>query len=321
MLCVATNGMGVGPYIDELAELNTSHVTITMTAIDPEIGAKIYAWVRDGKRPLRGIEGAAALQAKQIEALVKLKQRGVVVKVNSIIIPGVNDEHISEVAAKVSGLGADLMNCMALVPVKGAEFENMAPPDTLTMARVRLQSERFLPQMTHCARCRADAVGFIGEEMTAEQHDAMKHFSGMSLNPLDDQVRPYVAVATMEGALVNQHLGEAERLAIYEQDLAGTGRFKLVETRKTPPEGGGDNRWAQLGEILKDCRAIVVTAAGPTPQKVLTAAGLKVIEMEGIIDEGLKAVFANQPVPAALKRRFTSCGAGVTCKGTGNGCG
>ena len=52
MLCVATNGMGVGPYIDELAELNTSHVTITMTAIDPEIGAKIYSWVRDGKRPL-----------------------------------------------------------------------------------------------------------------------------------------------------------------------------------------------------------------------------------------------------------------------------
>ena len=321
MLCVATNGMGVGPYIDELAELNTSHVTITMTAIDPEIGAEIYSWVRDGKRPLRGVEGAAALQAKQMEALVKLKQRGVVVKVNSIIIPGINDEHISEVAAKVSGLGADLMNCMALVPVKGAEFENMVPPDNLTMARVRLQSERFLPQMTHCARCRADAVGFIGEEMTAEQHDAVKHFSGMSLNPLEDQVRPYVAVATMEGALVNQHLGEAERLAIYEQDLAVPGRFKLVETRKTPPEGGGDNRWAQLGEILKDCRAIVVTAAGPTPQKVLTASGLKVIEMEGIIDEGLKAVFANQPVPASMKRRFNGCGAGITCKGTGNGCG
>ena len=321
MLCVATNGMGVGPYIDELAELNTSHVTITMTAIDPEIGAKIYSWVRDGKRPLRGVEGAAALQARQIEALVKLKQRGVVVKVNSIVIPGVNDEHISEVAAKVSGLGADLMTCMALVPVKGANFEDLAPPDNLTMARVRLQSERFLPQMTHCARCRADAVGFIGEEMTAEQHDAVKHFSGMSLNPLEDQVRPYVAVATMEGALVNQHLGEADRLAIYEQDLATPGRFKLVETRKTPPEGGGDNRWAQLGEILKDCRAIVVTAAGPTPQKVLTASGLKVVEMEGIIDEGLKAVFANQPVPASLKRRFNGCGAGVSCKGTGNGCG
>lgn len=321
MLCVATNGMGIGPYIDELAELQTSHVTITMTAIDPEIGAKIYSWVRDGRRPLRGVEAAATLQSRQIEALVRLKQRGVVVKINSIVIPGINDEHMPEIAAKVAGLGADIMNCMALVPVKGAEFENMAPPDNLMMARVRLQGERHLKQMTHCARCRADAVGYIGEEMSSEQHDAIKHFSGLSANPLEDQVRRYVAVATMEGALVNQHLGEADRLAIYEQDITSPDRFKLVETRKTPPEGGGSDRWVQLGETLKDCRAILVTAAGPTPQKALADSGLKVIEMEGIIDEGLKAVFANQPLPASLKRRFTSCGAGVTCKGTGNGCG
>jgi len=321
MLCVATNGMGIGPYIDELAELKTSHVTITMTAIDPAIGAKIYAWVRDGKRPLRGEEAAAALHARQIEALVRLKQRGVVVKVNSIIIPGINDEHMPEIAAKVAGLGADIMNCMALVPVKGAAFEELAPPDNLTTARVRLQCGQHLKQMTHCARCRADAVGYIGEEMTADQHDAVKHFAGLSLNPLEDQVRPYVAVATMEGALVNQHLGEADRLAIYEQDLAAPGMFKLLEIRQTPPEGSGDRRWTSLGEQLKDCRAILVTAAGPTPQKALTATGLKIIEMEGVIDEGLKAVFANQPVPASMKRRFNGCGAGITCKGTGNGCG
>jgi nitrogen fixation protein NifB len=149
----------------------------------------------------------------------------------------------------------------------------------------------------------------------------VKHFAGLTLNPLEDQVRPYVAVATMEGALVNQHLGEADRLAIYEQDLAAPGRFKLLEIRPTPPEGSGDRRWATLGEQLKDCRAILVTAAGPTPHKTLTASGLKIIEMEGVIDEGLKAVFANQPVPASMKRRFNGCGAGITCKGTGNGCG
>ena len=28
------------------AELGVSHVTITINAIDPEIGAKVYAWVR-----------------------------------------------------------------------------------------------------------------------------------------------------------------------------------------------------------------------------------------------------------------------------------
>jgi len=99
------------------------------------------------------------------------------------------------------------MNCMALVPVKGATFENVPPPDNLTTVRVRLQSGLYLPQMTHCAR--ADAVGYIGESMTPEQHDALKHYANMSLNSAESAARSFVAVATLEGALVNQHLGEA----------------------------------------------------------------------------------------------------------------
>jgi nitrogen fixation protein NifB len=233
----------------------------------------------------------------------------------------VNDDHIPEVAKKVSALGADIMNLMALVPVKGAAFENLPPPDTMTTARLRLQCGQLLPQMTHCARCRADAVGFVGENMTTEQHDALKHYANSTLNPAENDVRPFVAVATMEGALVNQHLGEADRFIVYEQDAEKPGSFRLKEIRPAPPTGGGDERWAELAETMKDCRALLVNAAGPTPMKVLTQHGLKVIEMEGLIEEGLRAVFADKPIPSGMKRRFTGCGAGVTCKGTGTGCG
>jgi nitrogen fixation protein NifB len=321
ILCLATNGLGIGPYIDELADLQASHVTITIAAIDPRIGAQIYAWIRDGKRPLRGEEAASLLIARQTEALVRLKARAIVVKINSIVIPGVNDEHIPDIARKASSLGADIMNCMPLVPVKGAVFEELPPPDDLMTARVRLQSGLHLPQMTHCARCRADAVGHIGEDMTAGQLGALQHYAGLSLNPADDAARPYVAVATLEGALVNQHLGEADRVVIYEPSSDMPGTFRSVEIRRTPEEGGGEARWADLADRLKDCRAILVNAAGPTPQKVLTRRGLEVIEMEGLIEEGLKAVFTGRPIPASMKRRFTGCGAGISCKGTGTGCG
>ena len=321
MLCLATNGLDIGPCIDELADLQVSHVTITITAIDPGIASEIYAWIRDGKRPLRGEEAASLLIARQTEALVRLKSKGIVVKVNSIIIPGVNDEHIPDIARKVGGMGADIMNCMPLVPVKGAAFEELPEPDNLTMARVRLQSGLHLPQMSHCDRCRADAVGFIGENVTAEQIATLRHFANGSLNPAEDAVRPYVAVATLEGALVNQHLGEADRLAIFEPNAALPGSFRLIEIRRTPDEGGGEARWAALADSLKDCRAILVNAAGPAPQKALSSRGLKVIEMDGLIEEGLKAVFAGQPIPASMKRRFTGCGAGISCKGTGTGCG
>jgi nitrogen fixation protein NifB len=108
---------------------------------------------------------------------------------------------------------------------------------------------------------------------------------------------------------------------VYENDARTPGNYRVKEVRLAPPEGGGEERWAELATILKDCRALLVNAAGPTPIRVLTQHGLKVIEMEGLIDEGLHAVFAGKPIPAGMKRRFTSCGAGVTCKGTGNGCG
>jgi nitrogen fixation protein NifB len=157
--------------------------------------------------------------------------------------------------------------------------------------------------------------------MTTDQHDTLKHYANASLNPAENDVRPFVAVATMEGVLVNQHLGEAGKFLVYEPDAGIPGNYRMKEIRPAPPEGGGDARWAELATILKDCRALLVNAAGPTPMKVLTQQGLKVIEMEGLIDEGLRSVFADKPVPAAMKRRFISCGAGVTCKGTGNGCG
>ena len=69
LLCVASNGLAVAPYADDLASVNVSHVTLTVNAVDPDIGAKIYAWVRDGKRVYRGRTGAQLLWDRQAEAI------------------------------------------------------------------------------------------------------------------------------------------------------------------------------------------------------------------------------------------------------------
>lgn len=319
LLCLASNGLGIGPHIDELATLNVSHVTITITAVDPKIGAKIYAWVRDHKMPLRGEAAAELLLGRQLDAVRRLKAHGITVKINTIIIPGVNDTHIPRVAETVAGLGADIMNCMALVPVKGAAFEDLPAPDGLMTSRARLQSGQHLPQMTHCARCRADAVGLINEQMTTEQADTLSHFANSSSET--GSPRPCIAAATLEGALVNQHLGEAARFVIYEQSSETPSGYKFKEIRPAPAQGGGPQRWNELARTLSDCRAVLVTTAGPGPTDILKKAGLRVIEMEGLIEEGLRAVFNNQPVPRALQRRFTGCSSGAGCKGTGTGCG
>jgi nitrogen fixation protein NifB len=316
MLCLATNGLGLGPHIDNLAALEVSHVTLTVNAIDPEIGARIYAWIRDGRRPVRGLEAAKLLLDRQLEAIARLKARGIVVKINSIIIPGINDQHVEAVAQRMAELKVDLMNSMAFMPVAGAEFEAIPPPDAALVAGTRLRAGRWLPQMTHCARCRADAVGLIHEPMKPEDLATLAAFArpGAASGP----TRPYIAVATLEGMLVNQHLGEAARVLVFKADPGTSSGCKFVEVRKTPEPGSGTARWTELADLLHDCRAILVSAAGPQPKRALEDHGVAVVEMEGLVEEGLRAVFAGQPIPAALARRFTSCGSG--CRGTGTGC-
>ena len=163
LLCLATNGLELLEHIPALAQLRLSHVTLTINGIDPAIAARVYAWGRFNKHVLRGEVLGKLMVERQLAALQSLKDHGILVKVNSIILPGVNDAHIPEVARVVAEFGADVMNCVPLLPVADTPFHALGQPDGKTVARVRLMSERFLPQMNHCARCRADAAGLVGE--------------------------------------------------------------------------------------------------------------------------------------------------------------
>lgn len=313
ILCVATNGFNLLSYIYELAALQVSHVTVTVNALDEKIGARIYSRVHYGSRIFLGEEAAKMLAERQLLAIRGLKKAGVIVKINSIILPGINDKHIPEIAVKMAELGVDIMNCLPLYPVKGTEFENMAPLSDEELKTLREKTGEFLPQMHHCTRCRADAAGLLANSNTANLRDCLKQSSLLPLNP--EEERPFVAVASREGVLVNCHLGEAEELLIMEKKDE---EYHLVEKRLTPESGGGDARWMALGNMLKDCRALLVSGAGPAPQRLLLKQGLKVVLMEGLIKDGLAAVYEGKDL-SKLQRSWKGCGLG--CSGTGQGCG
>jgi nitrogen fixation protein NifB len=312
LLCVASNGLAVAPYADDLASVGVSHVTLTINAIEPEIGAKIYAWVRDGKRVYRGSIGAQLLWDRQAAAIRALKDRGITVKINTIIVPGVNDSHVVEIARRVAEIGADIANCVPVYPVAGTEFATIPSPEPDVVKAIRAEVAQHLPIMEHCTRCRADAVGLLGEPMRPEIEKCLLQSAAMPTNP--DEDRPYVAVATLEGVLVNQHLGEAEQIAVFGRDEQG---FRLVDTRRAPPSGGGLLRWQSLAETLKDCRAILVASAGEAPRSALADHGIRVIMMEGLIEEGLESVYRGVPLRAPLRKQHR-CGSG--CAGNGLGC-
>ena len=316
LLCLSSNGMQVAPHVPELAEIGVSHVTITVNAVDPEISQHIYAWVRDGNIIYRGIQGAELLLARQIEAIKLLKKHGITVKINTIVIPGVNDHHVEAVAAAMKALGVDLLNCMAMFPNAGTAFEDIVEPSKEEMDRLRNTAEQYLPQMRHCTRCRADAVGLLGEDRTDEMRGCLSACA--KLPKPEEALRPYVAVVTLEGVLVNQHLGEATRFQIWGED--GQGGYHCVEERQAPAPGGGSQRWFNISRILADCRAILVNDLGDSPKEMLKKRGITPITMTGFIERGLEAVYTGKGL-TGLQGRMRKCSTKGACVGGGNGCG
>ena len=314
LLCVASNGLEVAAHAAELGKLQVSHVTLTVNAIDPEIGGRSYAWVRAGYRVLRGADAAATLLERQRLAIVELKRHGVTVKINTIIMPGINDEHAAEVAREVASLGADIMNCIPMVPVAGTPFESLGQMDHGQLASLRKQTGAFLPQMLHCTRCRADAVGLLGEAQSAELIELLQTTAAGPTNP--NEKRPYVALASHEGVLINQHVGEASRFWVFEPQSDGPPT--LIGTREAPETGGGATRWYELAELLHDCRAVFTSAVGQTPRRVLEQHGVRVIEAVGVASDAIEAWSATGQVPRGMQRLFQGCGRG--CAGPGTGC-
>ena len=96
--CMSTNGLLLPKYAERIAELGVDTLTVTVNAVDPEIGKDIYGFVIYEGEVYKGREGAEILLRNQLEGIKKVTDLGVVVKVNTVLIPGVNDQHIEEIA-------------------------------------------------------------------------------------------------------------------------------------------------------------------------------------------------------------------------------
>jgi len=76
----------------------------------------------------------------------------ITVRVNSILIPGINDIHLKEVAYTAKSLGASLMNLRPMVPA--AELSRMRPPTSLELDRAATSVSPIIPLAPGCLGCR-----------------------------------------------------------------------------------------------------------------------------------------------------------------------
>ncbi len=163
--CVCTNGLLLSEKIKSLRKVGVRFVTVTMNAVDERVGAKIYSYVRYNGEIYKGLNGAKILIEKQLEGL-RIASKYFTLKVNSVLIPGINDEHLADVSREISDY-AYIQNVIPLVPQ--GKFSNIQPPSKQLLESVRARCEKFVKQMRHCALCRADAAGLLCENKTVFQ--------------------------------------------------------------------------------------------------------------------------------------------------------
>lgn len=289
-LCISTNGLALPGSAKKLHDLGIRFVTVTMNACDPDVGSEVYdSIIVDGKK-LTGVEASSILIDRQLEGIRQCTELGMVVKVNIVMIPGVNDHHIPELVKNVKNLGVYIVNILPLIPVEGTKFSNNRAPTPLERKALMDQCEIDVKMMRHCRQCRADAIGRLGEDRSQE----FVHFSGCGSGCGPSKVelpsstvrdQSLFAVATSDGTSVDSGFGNSRSFHIYRR-IDDT--FTRMEIRDITDDESvsGENHRKHIENVVKsigDCGTVVVKEIGHLPSKVLSNLGINVLVTEGDI--------------------------------------
>jgi nitrogen fixation protein NifB len=274
-LCLSTNGLELPKYVDEMVKYDIDHITVTINSVDTtgEIGSQIYPWIFFNNKRYYGKEAAQILLEQQLEGMKKCVEKGILIKANSVLIPGINDKHLVEVSKKLKEIGVFLHNIMPIIsePEYGTKFALDGVPSATDQQQMEVQEACGMDMklMQHCRQCRADAVGLIGEdrgqeftkdrfaEMTFDSLEDHYDLAGRQaaqakieefrffLDQANERVRKekedmssdgqtiLVAVTTMGEGMINQHFGSVKEFLIYE---AGDLGIRFIHHRKVDYE-------------------------------------------------------------------------------------
>ncbi len=335
-LCLSTNGLALPDHVDEIMDMNIDHVTITINMVDPLVGVGIYPWIFYRNRRWTGLEASQILHERQMLGLEMLAERKILVKVNSVMIPGINDTHLIEVNKVVKAKGAFLHNIMPLIsdPAHGTHFglSGQRGPRAMELKALQDQLSDGTKLMRHCRQCRADAVGLLGEdrgqefnmellpdaveydpskraayrEIVAEErgeHNANKAAAADIVAGSDAVETVLIAVATKGGGRINQHFGHATEFQVYEVSPAGIG---FIGHRKVEQycEGGWGEDATLDGVIaaLEGVKVVLCAKVGDCPKDSLAAAGIEASHDHAYdwIEAGIAAWYAAAH-PAAVR--------------------
>lgn len=165
--CMSTNGLLLYEKADEIIDIGIDSLTVTVNAVSPEIEAKLNKYIIYHGKKYEGTEGAKILIENQLKGIKKVSDAGITVKVNTVLVPEINGNHIEEIAKTVSEAGASIYNIIPLIPQ--FELADQKAPTCLQIDEARTKASKYIDVFRHCQHCRADAVGVPGKSEYGDQ--------------------------------------------------------------------------------------------------------------------------------------------------------
>lgn len=165
--CMSTNGLLLYEKADELINIGIDSLTITVNAVSPEIGAKLNKYIVYHGVKYKGVDGASRLIRNQLKGIHKVANAGITIKVNTVLVPEINGDHIEEIAKAVKAAGANIYNIIPLIPQ--AELKESRAPVCAEIDEARITASKHIDVFRHCQHCRADAVGIPGRSEYGDQ--------------------------------------------------------------------------------------------------------------------------------------------------------
>jgi len=160
ILCISTNGILLEKRLDELVSCGVQTITVTVNAYNASTATKIYdriywdnEWMETNEDVMR------EFLSTQIRGIAKAASKGIIVKVNTVLVPGINEDEVGNIAFLASEAGASIHNIIPLIPC--ARMSDLQAPTKEQLEKAYEKSGNFLDILHNCKHCRADACGLL----------------------------------------------------------------------------------------------------------------------------------------------------------------
>ncbi len=288
LLCLSTNGLMLPVYANHLISLGVNYITVNVNTISPETGAKIYDHITYLGHKYSDVEGSNILLQNQISGISYLASMGLSVRMNIIVIKGINDHEIKDIVGMAKECGCKLTNIIQQTITGNRDYNGLESYSNDELSNLRQECEKIMPQSYFCKPCNAATLETLGTRLSI---DFEEYSRNLKRDRKSASVHFRFAVCSRNGTLTNQHFGHATKFYIYDYNDE---IITFLEIRAIEQYSLGTKEEKEAGKVYKlikaieDCNCVICMRIGVCPSNALKDKNIDIYTTYNLIEDGIR---------------------------------